>query len=97
MTLLRELIEIPEHVQKGDFVLRLSEGVSDPAELLPWLKQWHNEVDAEFGTRMGDSYEGFVQDEARQMGRTIEEVRAWQPPARKASRKAAKTPRRKEV
>ena len=31
MTLLRELIEIPEHVQKGDFVLRLSEGVIDPA------------------------------------------------------------------
>ena len=29
MTLLRELIEIPEHVRKGDFVLRLSEGVID--------------------------------------------------------------------
>jgi hypothetical protein len=30
MTLLRELIDIPAHVQKGDFVLRLSEGVVDP-------------------------------------------------------------------
>src|SRR6516162_2091096 len=30
MTLLRELIDIPEHVRKGDFVLRLSEGVIDP-------------------------------------------------------------------
>jgi hypothetical protein len=34
MTLLRELIEIPEHVQKDDFVLRLSEGVVDPAGTL---------------------------------------------------------------
>ncbi len=34
MTLLRELIEIPEHVQKGDFVLRLSEGVVDPTGTL---------------------------------------------------------------
>src|SRR5437868_13585575 len=34
MSLLRELIEIPEHVQKGDFVLRLSEGVIDPAGTL---------------------------------------------------------------
>jgi len=34
MTLLRELIEIPDHVQKGDFVLRLSEGVIDPAGTL---------------------------------------------------------------
>jgi hypothetical protein len=34
MTLLRDLIDIPEHVQKGDFVLRLSEGVIDPAGTL---------------------------------------------------------------
>ena len=34
MTLLRELIDIPEHVRKGDFVLRLSEGVVDPAGTL---------------------------------------------------------------
>src|SRR3712207_5132337 len=34
MTLLRELIDIPEHVHKGDFVLRLSEGVVDPAGTL---------------------------------------------------------------
>ena len=45
---------------------------------------------------MGDYYEGFVQDEARQLGRTIEEVRAWQPPARKTSRKSAKTQSTKE-
>src|SRR5262249_27008107 len=66
------------------------------AELLPWLKQWHDEVDAGFGYRMGDYYEGFVQDEARQMGRTIEELRNWQPPARKTARKAARTQSKKE-
>ena len=55
-------------------------------EPLPWLKQWHNEVDAEFGYRMGDYYEGFVQVEAKEMGRTIEEVRARQPPAKPEAR-----------
>lgn len=30
MTLLKELIAIPEHVDKGQFVLRLTEGVTDP-------------------------------------------------------------------
>jgi hypothetical protein len=64
-------------------------------ELLPWLKQWYNEVDPEYGVAMGDYYEGFVSEEARQMGRTIDEVRAWQPD-RKTSRKAAKTQRKKE-
>jgi hypothetical protein len=33
-TLLRALRDIPEHVPKGDFVLRLSEGVVDPAGTL---------------------------------------------------------------
>jgi hypothetical protein len=65
-------------------------------ELLPWLKQWHNDIDPEFNMGMGDYFEGFVQDEARQMGRTIAELRAWQPPAKKTSRKAAKTPSKKE-
>src|SRR5262249_16024410 len=34
ITLLRELIDIPEHVRKGDFVLRLADGVLDPAGTL---------------------------------------------------------------
>lgn len=34
MTLIKELIEIPERVQRGDFVLRLSEGVTRAEETL---------------------------------------------------------------
>jgi len=34
MTLIRELIELPERVHRGDFVLRLSEGVMHPEETL---------------------------------------------------------------
>jgi hypothetical protein len=34
MTVLRDLIDVPEHVQKGDFMLRLSEGIVDPAGTL---------------------------------------------------------------
>jgi hypothetical protein len=56
-------------------------------ELLPWLKQWHNDLDPEFKMGMGDYFEGFVQDEARQMGRTIEAVRDWRPPGRVAGRR----------
>jgi len=45
--------------------------------LLPWLKQWHNEYNGNCGVGIGDYDEGFVQEEDRQMGRTIAEVRAW--------------------
>ncbi|MEO1087862.1 MAG: phage resistance protein, partial [Acidobacteriota bacterium] len=34
MTLLRDLIDIPERVHKGDFVLKLTEGVLDPGATL---------------------------------------------------------------
>jgi hypothetical protein len=53
-------------------------------ELLPWLKQWHNGIDPEFNVGMGDYFEGFVQDEARQMNKTPEAVRDWRPLARVA-------------
>jgi hypothetical protein len=53
-------------------------------ELLPWLKQWHNEVDPEFGVPMGDYFEGFLQEESRNLGLTLDEIRAWQPPQRAA-------------
>jgi hypothetical protein len=53
-------------------------------ELIPWLKQWHNEVDAEFGERMGDYFEAFVNEEARQLGKTIPEIKAWEPPKKGA-------------
>lgn len=61
-------------------------------ELLPWLKQWHNELDANFGERMGDYYDGFVRDEARALGVTLEALRASKPAvtaARRGRRRAS--------
>ncbi len=51
-------------------------------ELLPWLKQWHNEIDPEFGVPMGDYFDGFIQEESRNLGLTLNEVREWRPPER---------------
>jgi len=57
-------------------------------ELLSWLKQWHNDLDPTYNLQMGDYYEGFIQDEARQLGRTLEQIRAWEPPQRTSRRRA---------
>ncbi|MEO0825170.1 MAG: BREX-2 system adenine-specific DNA-methyltransferase PglX [Cyanobacteria bacterium J06635_1] len=57
-------------------------------ELLPWLKQWHNDPDPAYnGLKMGEFYEGFIQDEARQMGKTLDDIRAWEPSKIKGKRK----------
>ncbi len=55
-------------------------------ELIPWLKQWHNEMNPDFGARMGDYYESFVSDEARALQFTLDDLRAWKPAATTAKR-----------
>lgn len=61
-------------------------------ELLPWLEQWHNEIDPAYGERMGTYYRGFVDEEARALGFTLDDLRAWKPAqvgARRGRRRAA--------
>jgi len=56
-------------------------------EFLPWLKQWYNEVDPEFGVPMGDYFEGFLQEESRNLGLTLEEIRGWEPVRKSPARR----------
>ncbi len=49
-------------------------------ELVPWLKQWHNDIDPTYSLRMGDYYESFVEGEARELDMTVGQIRDWQPP-----------------
>ncbi len=60
-------------------------------ELVPWLEQWHNDVDPVYGERMGAYYKGFVSEEARAHGFTLDDLRGWKPAviAAKRGRKKA--------
>ena len=73
-------VEIQERVG-GSEDPRLIPLLACLAELLPWIKQWHNDVDPEFHQRMGDYFEGFLQEEARRLDLTVAKIVAWQPPA----------------
>ncbi|MBX3732317.1 MAG: BREX-2 system adenine-specific DNA-methyltransferase PglX [Verrucomicrobiae bacterium] len=44
-------------------------------ELLPWLKQWHNQLDPEFGLKMGDYYEEYVREEAKRFGKSLVDLK----------------------
>jgi len=50
-------------------------------ELVPWLRQWHNDVDLATGLRMGDYFADFIGDECRSLGLNLTELRDWKPPA----------------
>jgi len=60
-------------------------------ELIPWLKQWYNEVDPEFGERMGDYYEGFLLEELRNLEITRVNLLQWQPASIASKRGVRKT------
>lgn len=60
---------------------RLQPLLASLLELVPWLELWHNELDPVFGERMGDYYRSFVTDEARALGFTLDDLRAWKPAA----------------
>jgi hypothetical protein len=66
-------------------------------ELIGWLKQWHNQLDAKFNLRMGDYYYDFVINEARELGKTTEDLEAWTPPKTKKKKATKKASKQKEV
>jgi biotin operon repressor len=53
-------------------------------DLLPWVRQWHNE-DGE----SADAFEAYVTEQARRLEVSLDEVRAYRRPARVAARAGA--------
>ncbi|MGW0227901.1 BREX-2 system adenine-specific DNA-methyltransferase PglX [Actinopolymorpha singaporensis] len=51
------------------------------AELLPWIRQWHPDVDPEFGQAPADAYDGYLDQMLLQLGLTRDDLTAWRPPA----------------
>jgi hypothetical protein len=75
---------------EGWEVTRLQPLLAGLLELVPWLEQWHNDVDPVYGERMGSYYKGFVAEEARAQGFTLDDLRAWKPAATAAKRRLKK-------
>lgn len=70
-------LEMKEH--EGWEPARLQPLLAGLLGLVPWLEQWHNEIDPSYGERMGTYYRGFVIEEARELGLTLDDLRGWKP------------------
>ncbi len=82
-------LEVKEN--EGWEPVRLQPLLAGLLELVPWLEQWHNEIDPAYGERMGTYYRGFVNEEARALGFTLDDLRAWKPAITGAKRGRRKT------
>jgi hypothetical protein len=56
---------------QGDRLKPLLAGLAD---LIPWLKQWHNTPDPNLGMGLGDYFAGFLDEQCRTLSLTVEEV-----------------------
>lgn len=59
-------------------------------ELVPWLLQWHDEVDPEFGIGMGTYFADYVEQEARSLGLLPADLANWRPAKATRGRKAGR-------
>ena len=62
--------------------------VAGMAELQPWVQQWHAEVDPAFGQSPAEFTGQELARRARQVGRSLEQLAAWRPPAATRGRRA---------
>ncbi len=52
-------------------------------ELIPWVKQWHNEPSEEYGgLRMGENFSDVLEGECRRHSLTLDNLLEWRPPQR---------------
>ncbi|MBV9999778.1 MAG: hypothetical protein JO015_11785, partial [Verrucomicrobia bacterium] len=62
--------------QDGWTAERLAPLLAGLKDLVPWLKQWHNEIDPIYGLRLGDFYEEFVRSETHGSGLSDAQIEA---------------------
>ena len=67
--------------REGADTSRLVPALAGLDEWLPWVHQWHPEVDEDLGMTMGEYLRGLMDAQLAQQGLTLAAVRAWRPPA----------------
>jgi hypothetical protein len=65
--------------QEGLSEVRLKPVLAGLLDIIPWLKQWHNEPDPATGDRMGNSFASFLEAECQELGITVDSLQEWTP------------------
>ncbi|MGH3516901.1 MAG: DUF7008 domain-containing protein, partial [Haloechinothrix sp.] len=65
------------------------------AELRPWVRQWHGEIDPTYGVSLAAIVEEELASRSQRAGTAVDDLAAWRPtaPARGRRRAAAKSTR----
>jgi hypothetical protein len=61
-------------------ISRLKPLLAGLAELMPWVRQWHGQVDDHFGTSPADAYDTYLTSQREKYGLAEEDLHSWHPP-----------------
>ena len=57
-------------------------------EVMPWVRQWHGEVNPDFGMSYADAYDGYLTAQRESRSLTEDDLRTWTPtPSARGGRK----------
>jgi len=59
------------------------------SEVMPWVRQWHTEVDPRFGQTPADAYDAYLTTQRETHALTEESIRTWTPPQQPRARRRA--------
>ncbi|QXU55726.1 BREX-2 system adenine-specific DNA-methyltransferase PglX [Rhodococcus sp. LW-XY12] len=70
---------------------KLTPMLAGMAELLPWVRQWHGEIDPEYGESVAATIEEALRAHSADVGTTAEDLAVWRPAAPTRGRRTIKT------
>ena len=71
---------------------RLAPLLAGLAELTPWLRQWHNDLDPDLGQGLGDYFTEYLAQETQRLGLSADDLRDWRPPDKPRGRRRKASP-----
>jgi hypothetical protein len=67
---------------------RLTPLLAGLLEIMPWVRQWHGEIDPAFGQSPAEAYDAYLTSERESRNLTEDALRAWQPPQPQRGRRS---------
>jgi hypothetical protein len=59
-------------------------------EVMPWVRQWHNEIDPAYGQSPAEAYDAYLTTERESRNLTEQSLRTWRPPQPQRGRRATR-------
>lgn len=80
---------ISQRIEDGWDTPRLIPLLAGLHELLPWVRQWHNEIDPEYGESVADTIDDELTARLDEHHLTVTDLTAWRPEPTRRTRRAA--------